>query len=258
MNLSTNRIYNMDSVNVGLKLLQTGSVDLVVTDPPFGIEFEAKKANYNRNDENVLEGYEEAEEDYYEWTMKWLKECTRVLKDDGAMYIFSGWNNLKDILCAIDDCGLETINHIIWKYQFGVYTSRKFVSSHYHCLYVAKPKAKRFFDNEARFSAGDTNEDGTKKRYKDMEDVWVINREYWPNSIKTPTRLPLELVDKCLAYSSEKGDLILDPFMGSGQVAWAAKQSERQYVGFEKVPTYCNFANRRLELNRYLLKEEDL
>ena len=61
------------------------------------------------------------------------------------MYIFSGWNNLKDILIAIDDVGLTVVNHIIWKYQFGVVTKNKFVISHYHCLFVCKnPKKENF------------------------------------------------------------------------------------------------------------------
>ena len=67
------------------------------------------------------------------------------------MYIFSGWNNLKDILIAIDNVGLTVINHIIWKYQFGVVTKNKFVTSHYHCLYVCKNPKKRKFYSFSRY-----------------------------------------------------------------------------------------------------------
>jgi len=62
------------------------------------------------------------------------------------MFVFSGWTNLKDILNALDEVGFITINHIIWKYQFGVLTKRKFVTSHYHILFVAKDEEKYKFN----------------------------------------------------------------------------------------------------------------
>ena len=68
-------------------------------------------------------------EEYYKFTKDWMTGCFRVLKESGSMYVFSGWNNLKDILNSLDDVGFTTINHIIWKYQFGVVTNRKFVTS---------------------------------------------------------------------------------------------------------------------------------
>lgn len=71
-------------------------------------------------------------------------------------------------------------------------------------------------------------------------------REYWRGWEKTPTKLPIEIVHKILAYSSVRGDVVLDPFMGSGQVAVAAKEMGRRYVGFEAVPAYCRLARRRL------------
>lgn len=114
-------------------------VDLVITDPPFAIDFKATRHNYNRKGSRVLQGYNEIEgSDYLAFTLEWLSEATRVLKDSGSMYIFSGWNYLKDLLIAIDECKLTTVNHLIWKYQFGVVTKRKYVTSHYHCLFLCK------------------------------------------------------------------------------------------------------------------------
>jgi len=106
-------------------------VDLVITDPPFAIDFKATRHNYNRKENRVLQGYNEIEgSDYLAFTLDWLSAATRVLKDSGSMYIFSGWNHLKDLLIAIDECQLTTVNHLIWKYQFGVVTKRKYVTSH--------------------------------------------------------------------------------------------------------------------------------
>ena len=172
------------------------------------------------------------------------------------MYIFSGWNNLKDVLTGLDDNGFTTINHIIWKYQFGVVTTKKYVTSHYHCLFVCKDDKKRKFFHYSRFEKNAKTSSGQSLHYKDKEDVWLIKREYWTGDDKTPTKLPAEIIKKILLYSSEKKDLVLDPFLGSGQVAVVSKMLERQYLGFEIVKDYYNFATKRLQQNVYRLKKK--
>ncbi|MDW8107506.1 MAG: site-specific DNA-methyltransferase [Armatimonadota bacterium] len=246
-----NHIYLMDC-REGMRLMPDACVDLIVTDPPFAIDFRAKRSNYNRTPNRVLEGYNEIPaEKYYEFTLSWMQQAHRVLKESGSMYVFSGWNNLRDILNALHEVGFITVNHIIWKYQFGVYTRRRFVTAHYHCLYVCKNDALRRFYPDSRYAADARTAEGRSLRYQDMEDVWVIPREYWNGDLKTPTKLPAALVRKILAYSSQEGDLVLDPFLGSGQVAVVAKQMGRRYIGFEIVPEYHEFARRRLEEGMY-------
>lgn len=204
-----------------------GAVDLIVTDPPFAIDFKAQRLNYNRTGSNVLEGYHEIpKEEYGEFTRRWMAEAARVLSPAGSMYIFSGWNRLRDILEGIDAAGFTTINHLIWKYQFGVFTKKKYVTSHYHILFVVKNPKHYTFNKIDHYP----------------EDVWVIKREYWKGRKKTPTKLPSDLVKKILHYSSNPGDLVLDPFLGSGTVAVVARQEGRHFLGFEVVPEYCNFA----------------
>jgi len=245
--LEFNKIYNMDCID-GMKYLPDNTIDLVITDPPFAIDFKAKRNNYKRIAERVIEGYQEiTKEEYYDFTIKWMREVYRVLKESGSMYVFSGWNNLKDILVAIDELGFTTVNHIIWKYQFGVVTKRRFVTSHYHCLYVCKDDDKRKFFPYSRYSKESKSSSGRSLHYEDKEDVWVIKREYWRGSKKTPTKLPAELIKKILMYSSEEGDTVLDPFLGSGQVAVVSKMLNRQYVGFEIVEDYYKFAKERLD-----------
>lgn len=252
--LQFNKIYNMDCLE-GMKLIPDNAIDLVITDPPFAIEFKAKRSNYHRTQSRVLEGYNEIpKEKYYAFTVKWMKECFRILKKSGSMYVFSGWNNLQDILNAIDNVGFITVNHIIWKYQFGVVTERKYVTSHYHCLYVCKNDDKRKFFPYARFGKDERTSEGRSLHYEDKEDVWYIKREYWTGDQKTPTKLPAELIKKILMYSSEKDDVVLDPFLGSGQVAVVSKLLGRQYIGFEIVKEYYEFAKNRLEKDIYRIK----
>ena len=225
-------LYEGDALTL-LPQIPGGSVDLIVTDPPFAIDFKAQRLNYNRTGSNVLEGYQEIpEEEYGQFTRQWIAEAARVLSRAGSMYIFSGWNRLRDILEGIDEAGLTTINHLIWKYQFGVFTKKKYVTSHYHILFVVKNPKQYTFNKIDHYP----------------EDAWVINREYWKGRMKTPTKLPSALVRKILSYSSNPGDLILDPFLGSGTVAVVAQQEGRHFLGFEVVPEYCAFAQDALTL----------
>lgn len=227
-------LYEGDALDL-LPRLPDGSVDLIITDPPFAIDFKAQRLNYNRNGGNVLEGYREVpEEEYREFTHCWIHEAARVLAPAGSMYVFSGWNRLRDILEAIDTSGLITMNHLIWKYQFGVFTKKKFVTSHYHILFVVKDPKRYTFNKIEHYP----------------EDVWVINREYWKGRKKTPTKLPRELVRKILQYSSNPGDLVLDPYLGSGTVAVVAQQEGRHFLGFEIVPEYFSFAAESLSASR--------
>ena len=244
-----NQTINGNSL-VELPKLPANYVDLVVTDPPFAIGLKAKKANYNRDSSLVLDGYHEIKpEDYLNFTRSWMKQSFRILKDTGSMFVFSGYNNLKDILITLDDIGFHTVNHIIWKYQFGVRTSNKFVASHYHLLYVCKNESKRKFYPWSRFKIEDKDEHGGSLHYQDKEDVWIIKKEYWTGKIKTPTKLPTEIIMKILEYTSIPGDLVLDPFLGSGQVALVSKQMKRNYIGIEIVKEYYDFAVKRIEEN---------
>jgi len=252
--LQTDQIYHMDCIK-GMQTMDDNSIDLIITDPPFAIDFKAKRSNYNRTVSRVLEGYNEiAQKDYFQFTYNWMQEVFRILKDSGSMYVFSGWNNLKDVLNALDDVGFITVNHIIWKYQFGVVTRRKYVSSHYHCIYVCKnDKTRKFYpfsryDKEARDAAG------RSLHYRDKEDVWTIKREYWNGDHKTPTKLPAEIIKKLLAYSSLEGDIVCDPFLGSGQVAVVSKMLKRHFIGFEINKEYYDFAKARLDSGQYRLK----
>jgi len=93
--------------------------------------------------------------------------------------------------------------------------------------------------------------------YKDKEDVWEIKREYWTGDEKTPTKLPAEIIKKILQYSSEEGDLVFDPFLGSGQTAVVSKLLKRNYMGFEIVKEYFDFISKRLKSNSYRIKSSN-
>ena len=214
-------IYYEDCIANIPKRIKENSIDLIIADPPFGIKFDGKGKQYNRKSEFVVTGYSEVtQENYLEFSKAWIKAIYPVLKETGSAYIISGWTNLKEILIAVDEAGFITQNHIIWKYQFGVFTKRKFVTSHYHILFLVKNPKKYYFNKIDHYP----------------EDVWEIKREYLPGEKKNSTKLPNELVEKLLNYSSKENDLVLDPFMGNGTTAVACVKLKRNYVGFEINP----------------------
>jgi len=234
--------YNEDCIEGAKKHLADNSVDLIVCDPPYGIDGSKLDKHYNRNEDFVLDGYIDVPADEYErFSLDWIKQAERVLRPGGSVYIVSGYTNLRHILNAISKTTLKEINHIIWKYNFGVYTKNKFVSSHYHILYCVKPKGRVVFNTNSRFSDCEKDENGRSLNYQDREDVWMINREYKPNQIKNKNELPTQLLTKIIQYSSNENDLVCDFFLGSFSTAKVALGLNRNACGFEKSKTAFDY-----------------
>lgn len=232
-----NTYFNGDCITGAKERIPDNSVDLIITDPPYGINGDQLHKHYNRNEEFVVEGYVEVPaSEYGEFSLNWIREAERILKPGGSIYIVSGYTHLYDILHALRQTNLEEINHIIWKYNFGVYTSRKYVSSHYHILFYEKPGGERIFNLESRFGVKEKDPTNGSLNYQDREDVWVINREYKPGQIKNKNELPTELLVKMMQYSSNEGDLVCDLFLGGFSTAKTAVGLNRRATGFEISP----------------------
>jgi len=227
--------WNCDCVE-GMKRLPDECVDLIVADPPYGIG--NPKSSYNRDDSLVWGGYVEAPTDaqgYLEFSRQWVQEAARLLKPGGSVYVFSGWTFGHLVKTALHETVLTEVNEIIWKYQFGVCTKRKFVSSHYHIYFWTKKGATRIFHTECRHKFGENDERGSLL-YRDLEDVWVIKRPYNRGQEKNQNQLPEDVIEKILQYSSSPGDLVLDPFLGGFTTAKVAKRMDRRCIGFEINP----------------------
>lgn len=232
--ISGSTFYNGDCITGTEEYIPDNSVDLIITDPPYGIGGDRLHQHYNRNEEFVVEGYVEVPaSEYGEFSLRWIKEAERILRPGGSIYIVSGYTNLYHILHALRQTGLEEVNHIIWKYNFGVYTSRKFVSSHYHILFYEKSGGRRTFNLESRYGVRERAQDDGSLNYQDREDVWIINREYKPGRFKNKNELPADLLVKMIQYSSNEGDLVCDLFLGGFSTARAAIGLNRRAMGFE-------------------------
>jgi site-specific DNA-methyltransferase (adenine-specific) len=222
-----------------IKTLADSSVQCCICDPPFGLGEDAFDAHYARDDTHVLEGYATAPtsaQSYETWASAWIHQIPRILKPDGTLYLVCAWNHLCDIELAIRSApapGLTVVNHIIWKYNFGVYTQKKFVTSHYHILRCSLRGAKPAFNSRAYFSEKDKTADGHSAQYGDMEDVWVIPKEFKQGETKNINKLPDALVRKLILYSSKPGDLVADFFLGNFTTAYVAKKEGRAFTGCE-------------------------
>ena len=172
----TYQTYNQDC-RLGLKTIANESVDLIFTDPPYGIKGAELDKHYNRDESKVVLGYIDIDKnDYAEFCVDWIKECSRILKPNGSIYIVSGYSNLHHILNALHATKMREINHIIAEYTFGVYTKNKWVSSHYHILYWGKSK-KTYFNGQARFA-------DTKDSYNDRLSVQNLQENINPTQLK--------------------------------------------------------------------------
>ncbi len=226
--------YNENCISGAKSHIASNSIDLIISDPPYGIDGSHLDKHYNRNEDFVIDGYVEVPaEEYGQFSHDWITEAARILKPGGSIYIVSGYSNLHHVLNALHSTDLKEINHIIWKYNFGVHTSKKYVSSHYHILYWQKPGGNPVFNTYCRYGDSEKDEDGSSLNYKDREDVFIINREYKPGEIKNKNELPFALLSKLISYSSNEGDTVLDMFLGGGSTAIVAKGLNRTPMGFE-------------------------
>lgn len=226
-------ILNADCVKT-MSQMETKSVDLVIADPPFGLNFDGKNNAYNRDRTLVEDGYIDiAPEDYSEFSFRWINELPRIMNKFASAYIFSGWNNLYHILDAIEQTEeLTVINHLIWEYNFGVFTKKKYVDNCYHVIFLVKDPDNYFFNKIEWYP----------------QSVFHFNRIYKRGLMKNGTCLPLEVVQRCIDFSSMPGDLVFDPFMGNGTTAMTAKANFRHYYGTELNPNVMKLIQENIEL----------
>jgi site-specific DNA-methyltransferase (adenine-specific) len=207
--------------------------DLVFADPPFGIGFKGNLQTYHRTPD-ALSYTEVAAEEYPEFIRSLLDWSFRSLKDCGNMWLLSGWNNLNVVLRAINESGFHVLNHCIWKYQFGVFTKKRFTTSHYHLLLLVKNQDDYTFNKPEHYA----------------EDVWHIKRPYHRGVRTAGNELPDRLVDKCVLTSSNEGDLVVDPVLGSGTTMKVCMHRRRRCIGIEVNPSIEERIRAKLRLEK--------
>ena len=227
------QVYNQSCIEGMREHVADDSIDLIFTDPPYGIKGDELDVHYHRDESKVVPGYVDVPlSEYAQFSLDWIQECERVLRPGGSMYIVSGYTNLHHILNALHATSLEEINHIIARYSFGVSTKNKFVSSHYHVLFWQKPdrgRQKRTFNSNYKYS-------DQKDSYHDRLSVQDMPRDYKPGQVKNKNQLSEDFIEKFVMYSSNRGDTVLDCFGGGMTTGRTALRWGRKFVGFELNP----------------------
>ncbi len=236
-------IFHGDCV-AGMKKLAVGSVDLAFADPPFNIGYEYDTYHDRRNSD-----------DYLAWSRDWMSEVVRVLKPDGTFWLAIGDEYAAELkVCATRELGLVCRNWVIWHYTFGVHCKKKFTRSHAHLFYFVKDTKKWTFNDEAirvpsaRQLVYKDKRANPKGRIPD--DTWTVPRvcgTFKERAGWHGCQMPLAILERIISVSSNRGEVVLDPFLGSGTTAVAAKKLGRHYLGFDLSKEYCQQAQKRLD-----------
>jgi len=236
--MTIHTVYNQDCISGMRDYVKDGSVDLIFTDPPYGINGDKlDDHHYHRDDSDIVSGYVEVPiETYGQFSKDWISECARCLRPGGSIYIVSGYTNLHHVLNALHATDLQEVNHIIAKYSFGVSTKKKWVSSHYHVLFWQKPnkgKLTRVFNTNVYYT-------DQKDSYHDRLTVQDMQRAHNPGKAKNKNQLNENFIEKFILYSSNRDDLVMDPFCGGFTTARTSLRYGRNFVGFEMNKNACD------------------
>ena len=218
------------------------AADLVFADPPFNIGYK-------------YDCYEDrkAYDDYYQWTARWMGACCGFLKPTGSFWIAIGDEYAAEVRVIARKLGLNLRNWVIWHYTFGQNTKAKFARSHAHLFYFTKD-ARRFTfnDREVRIpSARQTTYADRRDNPlgKIPDDVWSFSRVCGTFKERVqwhPCQMPEKLLERIVRVSSNPGDLVADPFSGSGTTAAVAAKLGRHYFGTDISEAYVREAAKRI------------
>lgn len=199
------------------------NADLIITDPPFGIEFSGKNTNYHRNVENVVDGYIEWSISEYNKKIRELLEIiSRNLKENGQALIFSGWNNSNVIHNEILNFKeVKLRGKLYWVYNFAPVCKRKTSHNVYEIYWITKTE-KWTFNNRCSTHHCQSGEPNLS--------TLLFKRDYKVNMPKYPTRLPFKLLQCLIEHFSNEQDLIFDPLCGSGMVGVVSYMLKRNFV----------------------------
>lgn len=219
------------------KSIESNSIDLIVADPPYNLG-----KNYGNNHD-----FKETD-DYIKFTRDWLSEASRVLKPNGTIYVFMGVRFISYLYDIMDrDVKLNFNSWIVWHYTQGLGKTKGFSPRHDDILVFNKGKKFTFNLDDIRVPQKFYRE-RNNMRGANPGDVWQFSHVHYsnPNRQDHPTQKPEGIIERIILASSNKDDVVLDPFSGSGTTARVCQQLHRDFIGFELNPDYVAMTERRL------------
>jgi modification methylase len=230
--------------------LPDASVDLVFADPPYNLQLggELLRPNNTRVD-GVDDAWDKfmGFEDYDRFTRGWLAAARRLLKPDGALWVIGSYHNIYRVGAILQDLGYWILNDIIWRKTNPMpnFRGRRFTNAHETLLWCARSRDSRYTFNYESMK--------TLNEELQMRSDWLMPLCGGSERLKGedgrkahPTQKPEALLHRVLMASTRPGDLVLDPFFGTGTTGAVAKRLSRRFVGIERDPGYAALARQRL------------
>jgi modification methylase len=247
--LKTGKIICGDCVEA-LATLPPRSVDLIFADPPYNLQLrqELRRPNGAKvdavNDEwDKFSSFQA----YDNFSRNWLTACRRVLKDTGTIWVIGSYHNIYRVGSIMQDLGYWFLNDIVWIKTNPMPNFRgvRFTNAHETLIWASKAKGAKYTFNYREMKAFNCG--------KQMRSDWSMSicsgrERYRVNGKKVhSTQKPVALLHRIISASSKPGDIVLDPFFGSGTTGVVAKQLRRRWLGIERSSDYIDIANNRIE-----------
>jgi modification methylase len=240
--------------------LPAASVDMMFADPPYNLQLsgELLRPNNHSRVDGVDHDWDQFEtfKAYDAFTADWLKAARRLLKPDGSLWVIGSYHNIFRVGATLQDLGFWILNDVIWRKTNPMpnFRGRRFTNAHETLIWCARDKDSRYrFNYEAMKSLNDDLQ---------MRSDWLLPLCTGPERLKKngkkahPTQKPESLLHRAILASTEVGDVVLDPFFGSGTTGAVAKKLGRRYVGIEQDAEYVKIAEQRLAKVRQVAEDE--
>lgn len=252
---STNMELPLDQILRGecvetMRGLPSGSVDCIFADPPYNLQL---RGELRRPDDSLVDGVDDDWDKfsdlqaYDKFTREWLTEAHRVLHKDGTMWVIGSYHNIFRIGAILQDLGFWILNDIVWRKSNPMpnFRGRRFTNAHETMIWVAKSETSRYRFNYQAMKA--LNDD------VQMRSDWYLplctgnERLRNEHGLKLhPTQKPESLLHRVLLASTAVGDVVLDPFTGTGTTPAMARRLRRRFIGIERHPDYVAAARERV------------
>lgn len=246
------RLFLGDCIEL-LEKISPESVDMIFADPPYmlsngGITCQAGKVvSVNKGDWDISKGFDED----LGFHIRWINACRRVLKPNGTIWISGTYHSIYACGYALQKSNFKILNDICW-YKPNAspnMTCRYFTASHETLLWAKKEEKTKHTFNYETMKNGSWGKDKIKKPNKQMRSVWEIptTKASEKKFGKHPTQKPLELLRRIVLASTNKDDLILDPFTGSSTTGIMALELGRKFIGIDLEKEYLDLSIKRFE-----------
>ena len=254
--MKKNLIYSGDCIDILNNEIDKKSVDLIFADPPYNLSGNGLKWKGNKTGGDWYMVNEEWDKmtapEYLQFTRKWIGACYEVLKGHGSIYISCTYHNIAEVMIVLKQLDFKIHNVITWQKTNAMpnMTRRVFTHSTEFIVWAVKGKKWIFNYEELKKINPEKQKDGALKQ---MRDVWALPLVQGKERLRGkngralhPTQKPEEMLKRIIIASSNKDDLVLDPFSGSGTTAFIAKKLGRNWIGIEKSKEYIKMAQNRI------------